>query len=164
MPRFRRPSPAVVLALLALMVALSSSAGANPIAWAAKAISGKSIARHSIPLSALSPAAVKALRGATGPRGLQGIQGVKGNAGATNVSVVGQVCGPAPCTAATVVCPAGSHATGGGGLVVGTPSNQLLYASVPASSGGLTGWEVRGGAATPPATGQLLAYAVCASP
>ncbi|HSO98764.1 MAG TPA: hypothetical protein VLP43_07415 [Solirubrobacteraceae bacterium] len=42
MPRFRRPSPAIVPALLALMVALSSSAGANPIAWAAKAISGKS--------------------------------------------------------------------------------------------------------------------------
>ena len=87
-----------------------------------------------------------------------------GNAGATNVSVVSQICGPAPCTLASVMCPAGSQATGGGGLVVGNPSNQLLFESRPASSGGLTGWEVRGGAATPPSTGQLLAYAVCASP
>jgi hypothetical protein len=158
MPRIRRPSPAFVLALLALMVALSSSAGANPVAFLAQALNGKSIKKHSIPLSALSPAAVKQLRGATGPPGLQG---PKGDSGATNVSVVSQQCGPAPCTSAAVMCPAGAHATGGGGLVVG---NQLLFESRPSQGSLATGWEVAGGAASGPAMGSVIAYAVCASP
>ncbi|MDX6665349.1 MAG: hypothetical protein QOG68_1555 [Solirubrobacteraceae bacterium] len=156
MPRFRRPSPALVVALLALTVALSSAAGANPVAIVAKAINGTSIKKHSIPLSALSSAAVKQLRGATGPAG------AKGDAGATNLSVVTVTCGPAPCQTATATCPAGSHATGGGGLVVG---NQLLFESRPSPQTGTpTGWDVAGGAADPPATGNITAYAVCASP
>jgi hypothetical protein len=114
MPRLRRPSPALVLALLALMVALGSSAGANPVAFVGKALNGKSIKKHSIPLSALSPAAVKQLRGARGATGPPGLQGAKGDSGATNLSVVSQTCGPSPCRAASVMCPAGTHATGGG--------------------------------------------------
>jgi hypothetical protein len=152
MARFRRPSPALVLALLALLVALSSSAGANPVAVVAKALSGTSIKKHSIPLSALSPAAVKSLRGATGPQGASG---------ATNLSVVYQTCGPAPCSRAVATCPAGAHATGGGGLAVG---NQLLFDSQPDSTGAPNGWIVQGGAADPPAAGTITAYAVCASP
>ena len=162
MPRLRRPSPALVLALLALMVALGSSAGANPVAFVGKALNGKSIKKHSIPLSALSPAAVKQLRGARGATGPPGLQGAKGDSGATNLSVVSQTCGPSPCRAASVMCPAGTHATGGGGLAVG---NQLLFESRPSpQSGASTGWEVAGGAATPPETGTVTAYAVCASP
>jgi hypothetical protein len=161
MPRLRRPSPALVLALLALLVALSSSAGANPVAFIAKALNGSSIKKHSIPLSALTPAAVQQLRGATGPAGRPG---AKGDPGATNLSVVTHGCGPAPCTTATATCPAGSHATGGGGLVV--QSNQLLFESRPDGpvGGAPTAWVVAGGAATPPATGSVIAYAVCASP
>jgi hypothetical protein len=162
MPRFRRPSPALVLALLALMVALSSSAGANPVAFVAKALNGNSIKKHSIPLSALSPAAVKQLRGARGATGPRGLQGAKGDPGATSLSVVRQTCGPAPCQTASVMCPAGTHATGGGGLAIG---NQLLFESRPApQSGASTGWEVAGGPATPPAAGSVTAYAICASP
>ena len=162
MPRFRRPSPALVLALFALIVALSSSAGANPVAFVAKALNGNSIKRHSIPLSALSPAAVRQLRGARGAPGPRGLQGPKGDSAATNLSVVSNTCGPAPCRTASVVCPAGTHATGGGGLAVG---NQLLFESRPSPlSGPSTGWDVAGGAATPPATGTVTAYAVCASP
>jgi len=156
MPRIRRPSPAFVLALLALMVALSSSAGANPVAFLAQALNGKSIKKHSIPLSALSPAAVKALRGATGP------PGVKGDPGATNVSVVTQTCGPAPCQTASVTCPAGAQATGGGGQTLG---NQLMFQSRPSpQTGPSTGWEVAGNAASGTAAGTVTAYAVCASP
>jgi hypothetical protein len=159
MPRLRRPSPALVVALLALTVALSSSAGANPVALIAKALNGSSIKKHSIPLSALTPAAVKQLRGATGPRGLPG---AKGDSGATNLSVVARTCGPAPCQTAAAPCPAGSHAAGGGGLAIG---NQLLFESRPApQTGAPTGWEVAGGAATPPAQGSVTAYAICASP
>ena len=145
MARFRRPSPAFVLALLALIVALSSSAGADPVAVVAKAVNGSSIKKHSIPLSALSPAAIKQLRAA----------------GAPNVTVVTNTCGPAPCTRATATCPAGSHATGGGGVAIG---NQLLFESQPSSFTAPTGWDVAGGAASPPAQGTVTAYAVCASP
>jgi hypothetical protein len=159
MPRLRTPSPALVVALLAVMVALSSAAGANPVAFVAKALNGTSIKKHSIPLSALSPAAVKALRGARGPRGLQG---AKGDSAATNLSVVSHTCGPAPCRATSVPCPAGTHAIGGGGLAVG---NQLLFESRPSpQSGAPTGWDVAGGAATGSAIGTVTAYAVCASP
>ncbi len=88
--------------------------------------------------------------------------GVKGNSGATNLSVVGKTCGPAPCHIAAVTCPAGTHATGGGGTAVG---NQLLFESRPSpQTGASTGWEVAGGAATPPDAGTVTAYAVCASP
>ena len=161
MPRFRRPSPALVVALLALTVALTSSAGANPVAFIAKALNGSSIKKHSIPLSALTPAAVKQLRGAVGPRGLPGATGAR-RAGATKLSEVAQTCGPAPCQTATANCPAGSHATGGGGQAVG---NQLLFESRPNIPGGTpTGWVVAGGAATPPAAGTVTAFAVCASP
>ena len=144
------------------MVALSSSAGANPVAFVAKALNGNSITKHSIPLSALTPAAIKQLRGARGAIGPRGVPGAQGKSGATNVSVVTQTCGPAPCQTAAVTCPAGSHAIGGGGLAVG---NQLLFESRPSpQSSAPTGWEVAGGAATPPATGSVTAYAVCASP
>jgi hypothetical protein len=145
MPRFRRPSPAFVLALLALIVALSSSAGADPVGIVAKAVNGSSIKKHSIPLSALSPAAIKQLRAAA----------------PANVTVVTNTCGPAPCSRATATCPAGTHATGGGGVAIG---NQLLFESQPSSLGAPTGWDVAGGAATPPAQGTVTAYAVCASP
>ena len=162
MPRFRRPSPALVVALLALTVALTSSAGANPVAFIAKALNGSSIKKHSIPLSALTPAAVKQLRGAVGPRGLRGATGATAAPGATKLSEVAQTCGPAPCQTATANCPAGSHATGGGGQAVG---NQLLFESRPNIPGGTpTGWVVAGGAATPPAAGTVTAFAVCASP
>jgi hypothetical protein len=163
MPRFHRPSPALALALLALMVALSSSAGANPVAFVAKALNGTSIKKHSIPLSALSPAAVRQLHGARGTSGPRGLPGAKGDPGATNLSVVSHTCGPAPCTAATVTCPAGTRATGGGG--VASLGNQLLFESRPSpQSGTPTGWEVAGNAATGPATGFITAYAICASP
>jgi hypothetical protein len=162
MSRFRRPSPALVVALLALTVALTSSAGANPVAFIAKALNGSSIKKHSIPLSALTPAAVKQLRGAVGPRGLRGATGAPGAPGATKLSEVAQTCGPAPCQTATATCPAGSRATGGGGQAVG---NQLLFESRPDIPGGTpTGWVVAGGAATPPAEGTVTAFAVCASP
>jgi len=162
MSRFRKPSAALVVAILALMVALSSSAGADPVAVVAKALNGASIKKHSIPLTALNAAAVKKLQGARGATGPQGPQGAKGDAGGTNVSVVAAVCGPEPCQTATVACPAGTHVTGGGGLAVG---NQLLFESRPAAQNGTpTGWEVAGGAATPPATGSVTAYAICASP
>jgi hypothetical protein len=155
MPRFRRPSPALVLAIFAVVIACSSSAGADPVAFVAKALSGSKIKKHSIPLSALSASAVKALKGAPGPTGPAGA------AAGTNATVVTVTCATAPCQQATAACPAGTHLTGGGGLSIG---NMLLFESRPApQSGTPNSWEVAGGAADPPAQGTVTAYAICAS-
>jgi len=129
--------------MLALIVSLAGTAGANPVDLVSKAIDGAKIKKHSIPLQALSPAAVKALQDVP------------------DVTVVSSTCGPAPCQTASVTCTPGTHEVGGGGLAVG---NQLLFESRPAPQTGTpTGWEVAGGAANPPATGSVVAYALCAS-
>ena len=59
-----RGNPAIVVALVALF--LASTGGA--FAAGGALISGSQIKAHSIPLSALTPAAIRALRGKLGPR------------------------------------------------------------------------------------------------
>ena len=56
--RFRAPSPALVISLIALFVALGGTT-----AYASGLISGKQIADHSIPAKKLTAAAVYAVRG-----------------------------------------------------------------------------------------------------
>jgi hypothetical protein len=141
----RKPSPAFLLAMLALIVALAGTAAANSSTTSTK-INGAKIKKHSIPLKALSPDAVAALQSSS----------------STNVTVVSSTCGPAPCQQAAVTCPDGTHEVGGGGLAIG---NQLLFESRPSpQSGTPTGWEVAGGTASVPAAGTVTAYALCASP
>lgn len=103
-------------------------------------------------------------RGSLGPAGPAGAAGQKGASGATNVTVASQQCGPAPCSNATAECPAGTRATGGGGNAGG---NQVLFQSQPSPSGSgatPTGWLASAFPPSPPATGSVVAYAVCASP
>jgi hypothetical protein len=80
--RFRRPSPAMVVALLALFVA---AGGVNAMADAAvsakKLISGKQIKKGSIGVDRLSASARRKLRGTAGPAGPAGVAGVAGPAG-----------------------------------------------------------------------------------
>jgi hypothetical protein len=61
--RLRAPSPAVVISLIALFVALGGTAYASGL------ISGKQIVNHSIPAKKLTAAAVRALHGQRGPVG-----------------------------------------------------------------------------------------------
>src|SRR4029079_496229 len=74
--RLRAPSPALVISLVALFVALGGTSLA-----AANYISGKHIKPHSIPTDRLTKGAIKTLRGAQGPRGPQGTQGARGPQG-----------------------------------------------------------------------------------
>ena len=129
-------NPGLVVALIALF--LASTGGA--FAAGATLISGSQIRAHSIPLSALTPAAIRALRGKLGPAGPPGP-----GFDPTKVSLVtgtpadvpaGQIAG------ATVGCPEGAIAVGGGGTV----SAGRLASSLPTSSSSDSttpqGWSV----------------------
>ena len=81
--RLRRPSPALVLAFIALTIAMAGSAVA---ASGVLVTSSKQIKAHSIALSDLSKSTVKKLRGKRGLRGLTGATGAQGAAGATGAT------------------------------------------------------------------------------
>ena len=74
--RLRAPSPALVISLVALFVALGGTSLA-----AANYINGKHIKPHSIPTDRLTKGAIETLRGAQGSRGPQGTQGPRGPQG-----------------------------------------------------------------------------------
>ena len=78
----KRFTPAMIVAMIALAVALSGTA----VAGTAKLITGSQIANGTIKLADLHPgakAALKGERGAQGPAGSQGAQGSVGPQGAT---------------------------------------------------------------------------------
>src|SRR3954449_4126086 len=76
--RLKAPSPALVISLVALFVALGGTSMA-----AANYINGKHIKPHSIPTDRLTKGAIKTLHGAQGSRGPQGTQGIGGPKGDT---------------------------------------------------------------------------------
>src|SRR5215210_245287 len=103
--RIRRPSPAMIVALVAFSVALSSSAGANPVTGVASLVKGSQIAKNAITTKHVKNGSLLAgdfkagqlprgATGAQGPQGPAGGQGPQGPAGApgafrayTNVKV-----------------------------------------------------------------------------
>ena len=72
----RKPSPAMVVALAALFVALGGTGTAATLL-----VTSKQIKDRTIQLRDLSPQAVRALRGARGPQGVAGAEGPPGPAG-----------------------------------------------------------------------------------
>ena len=77
----RPPSPALVVSLIALFVALGGTSLA-----AASYINGTRIKPHSIPKDRLSKRAIKSLHGARGAPGPQGPRGTTGATGATGAT------------------------------------------------------------------------------
>lgn len=133
--RSSRPSPALVVAVIA--VVMSATGGA----YAASKITGRQIASNAITGKhvknrSLSPADFRgSVRGPQGPAGLQGPQGLQGPAGLASVTSVD---GPASfqcadggggcqVASATASCPAGTVAVGGG-FNADTPDNVVTYA------------------------------------
>src|SRR5947209_18437665 len=76
--RSLRPSPAMVVALLALFFAVGGVGYAKRVI---KLIDGSQIKKGSIGLAQLNPRAVARLKGRTGAHGAQGSQGPKGDPG-----------------------------------------------------------------------------------
>jgi collagen triple helix repeat protein len=180
-------SPAMIVALVALFVALSGTAVA-----ASGLVTGEQIKNHSIGVIDLSTSAVKQLRGhdgesgimgqpgpigATGPagpagaagkNGLNGSNGASGSNGANggfDPNKVIYVKGPDTTVPAdskaytlSAVCPAGTKAIAGGGA----PLLSIQGGSVPFSDG--TGWAlVVLNDTGVPMTGSF-AFAICAAP
>lgn len=133
--RSLRPSPALVVALVAVL--FSATGGA----YAASKITGSQIARNAITGKhvknrSLSPADFRgSVRGPQGPPGLQGAPGPQGPAGVANVTAVdgpaGFQCanggGGCQVASSTATCPAGTVAVGGG-FNADTPDNVVGYA------------------------------------
>jgi hypothetical protein len=128
-----RPSPAMVVALLALFIAMAGT-GYAAVKLPANSVGTKQIKANAIVSSKIKDGSLTAkdfvaglaVKGAEGPPGLQGLQGPQGAAGAqgakgdsgppavTYLDVVNSGAPLAP--AASVSCPLGEIATGGGGI------------------------------------------------
>jgi len=151
----RRPSPGLIVGIIAVVIAGTGSA------IAASQITSKQIKNGTIQLVDISKSARLALQGGRGP---QGAPGTPGAPGATKVVVrqgaVVNAAANADATA-TVSCSPGERATGGGN----TGSGWLVRQSFPTGGSATappTGWQVvadNGGAAT-----NLTALVICASP
>ena len=188
----RRPSAGLVVAIIALIVAMSGSA------VAASLITSAQIKDGTIKLRDISTKARNTLKGQTGPvgvrgvtglqgapgangatglqgapgangaTGLQGAPGANGANGATNV-VVRQ--GTASSVAngvsgiVTAQCNAGERATGGGNSVSGLGGWQVIESfPTPGTAGSTpTGWRV-GATNNTGISNNLVAIVVCASP
>ena len=153
-------NPGMVVALIALFLASTGGAFAAGGAF----ISGSRIRAHSIPLSALTPAAIQALRGKLGPAGPPGEPGTSFDPSkVTVVTGISADVPPGQIAGATVACPASAVALGGGGTV----SAGRLASSLPTVSGSDSstpaGWSVIAVNDTA-LTIEAAADAICLSP
>ena len=159
--RFGRPSPAMVLAFVALLVALGGTS------YAAIQLPANSVGTKQLKKNAVNSAKVKngsLLRadfrsgqlpaGPRGPQGVQGVQGPQGPAGPANVTVREGT----PAIDAVAACNPGERAVGGGAF----SATGVLYLSAPKESSGTpTGWEA--GAVDETGTVPAQAWVICAS-
>lgn len=110
----RKPSPAMVVALVALFVALGGTATAAGVL-----VTSRQIKDRTIQVRDLNPAAVRALRGATGPQGPEGPPGPAGPQGPQGHQGPAGAAGPPGSTAASVYARTlDSVAAAGGGSFV----------------------------------------------
>jgi hypothetical protein len=183
--RSHRPSPAMVVALVALFVSLGGSSYAaitlSKNSVRSKHIVNGQVKRADINSDAINSSKVEpfSLRAndfrpgqlPQGPQGPQGLPGPKGDPGATNV----RVRKAAGFDRATVECQPGERATGGGAHSV----NGFIWASAPAGNPSVidtvaplelqgytpTSWTAAADGAEPPGTpADVTVWVVCVAP
>jgi hypothetical protein len=181
----KRPSPALVVAIAALVVAMAGTG------YAATQLPKNSVGNKQLKKNAVTSSKVKnktlklkdlsggARNGLKGDKGDKGDRGLRGASGATNVRVrkgTGQVSsggGPNPEADDIASCNPGERAVGGGGGWSGTPSASLHIGRTEPAVGtahgdavaGQTpnGWFVEGVQLTG-TNRTLTAYVICAAP
>lgn len=126
--------PATIISIVALFSSLTGGALASGL------INGHSIKAHTVPLSALTPAAVAALHGKTGPAGATGATGTFDPAKVTRVVGAPVTVNPGETASPIVSCPAGTIAIGGGGAASIARVGSFPVIDQASGSNTPTGW------------------------
>jgi hypothetical protein len=165
--RLRPPSPALVIACLALAISLSGAAYAvstalprnsvGPLQLKANAVNSAKVKNASLRTADFAPGQIPAGKqgpaGPAGPAGVSGVQMISGS-GANNSS--------SPKTQQQD-CPAGKKAISGGAVITGAGTNTFLSISRPTDPG--TGWSATGRESTGGNAGSwaVQTWVVCAA-
>ena len=152
----RKPSPAMIVACLALFTASTGTSIA---------------ARHYLITSTkqIKPSVIKKLHGAKGAKGAAGVAGAAGAAGATNVVIrYGTGAYSYDFSGAVASCAAGERATGGGVDWVGSGVGLTVFSGptqYPAAAGVTpTGWEGSVWDLSGSYSVAALVWVICAAP
>ena len=175
----RRPSPALVIAALALTLALGGTSYATALAIPRNSVGTAQLRNSAVTTKKLAQNAVVSSRVKNGsllradfapgqlPAGPVGPQGPQGLAGPPGISGIQRVDVTTPLSSANsksllVNCPSPKKAIGGGARVLGSGANRVsIVSSFPDSSG--TQWDASASEVVATAlTWQLQAYALCA--
>jgi hypothetical protein len=186
----RRPSPALVVASAALLVALSGTSYATVLNVPKNSVGTSQLKRNAVKPTKLAPNAVRTAhvlngsllgadfkvgqipQGPKGDKGDKGDRGDKGDPGSPGVSGHQIVANFSDLNSANLKsifaeCPAGKKVTGGGGLVSvlgGTAAQDDLAVSESWPTPSQTAWLFEGVEVVPTAgTWRVTAYAVCAN-
>jgi hypothetical protein len=145
--RRRTPSPALVISVVALFVALGGTTYAAT-SLPRNSVGTKQLKNGAVTRKKISKNTISGLKGARGPqgpqglRGVQGIQGVQGTPGPGSAYFDHAVSGSMQVLDSTVSVPAGAYAIHGDGLVEGSTGHgscQLLAGgtAIANQSGGI---------------------------
>ena len=141
--RLRPPSPALVVACLALAISLSGAAFAVTSALPRNSVGTAQLKNNAVNSAKVKNSSLRAADFAPGqiPRGPQGPPGPAGTSGLQLISGSGASSSTSPKTQQQD-CPAGKKAIGGGGALTGSTANTFLWISRPTDTG--TGWIAAG--------------------
>ena len=138
--RLRPPSPALVVACLALAISLSGGAYAVSTALPRNSVGAVQLKNNAVNSAKVRNASLRAAdfapgqipAGPQGPPGASGLQLISGSGVSNSSSPKSQ----------QQDCPAGKRAVGGGGVITGSATNTFLSTSRPTDPG--TGWIATG--------------------
>jgi len=166
----RPPSPALVVACLALAVSLTGGAYAVSTALPRNSVGTAQLKANAVNSAKVQNRSLRASDFAIGqiPKGPQGPAGAAGPQGPPGMSGVQQISSTGPSNSAgpksfQVDCPSGKRALGGGGTLTGTTTNTFLTTSRPSDAG--AGWVAAGRESSGGNAGNwaVQAWVVCAT-
>jgi hypothetical protein len=165
--RLRPPSPAMVVACLALAISLSGAAYAVSTALPRNSVGTVQLKNSAVNSAKVRNATLRAADFAPGqiPRGPQGPAGPQGPPGASGLQLIS---GSGPSNSSSPKsqqqdCPAGKRSVGGGAVLTGSTINTFLATSRPTDAG--TGWIATGRESTGGNAGSwaVQTWVVCAA-
>jgi hypothetical protein len=178
----RKPSPAMVVACLALFVALTGTSVAVVNVLPKNSVGTAQLKKDAVVSSKIKDASLKAVdfaagqlpKGATGPTGATGAAGPKGEVGPKGDSganaalsgivrtVVGSAIGPNTLSNVVAPCLADEIAIAGGGWTTGAPSVEpVLRTSAPSGGNPPVSWTAVMSTYGSSGTATLTAFVVC---